>query len=970
MFWRIWTTLSLLLFTGVAVAQPAGEPITVNLTSGTATLTLDFTGQEYELVLYSTATDEPDTSRTFSYTLSGAPTAARPVPLRRSQNIAVSDRDRFETLLRREERELAKRLRQTGGWQPSLSKAAQPDQATRSFTFSKFGGVTSDRTVEATQVASTSRAIGYLDNNLSGAEVTITTADIQAMLERFSTNNYPIITSNFGDPSDVDGNGKVIFLFTPLVDQVGGVAGFYSSRSLFATNRGGNGNQADMMFIGLSHSLDFYEPLLAHEFQHLVNYNQHVLVHDGQSEDSWLNEALSHYTEDLVGGHITGDLPRLYGPFLQNPAANSLIGDAGLNNSIRGAAYLFLRGLIEQFGTNIASSLVKTPRAGIPNVEAQTGRNFKDLYRTYTARLFLSGNGLNTSPVYNYTFSFLTEPTTGARSIPMPAETGFSVNGPSVTGRVKPLAPTYLRLMGNGTNNTVTLQAETAGQFQGFLIPIPADFRPQTGLARDYFPRLTFDGPLQGLFTAGSATEISGTVSDPSIDRILFRFEPLGGQQDTLRFFADVQSGRFSRSILFDPSQAGTYTLAFYMGIQDQSLPFLGRFSPVTVTPGSGQVLIPVDFFSGFTLNQPLPAYHKAGTGASLSGRVTDTSIETLLMRLTSEDGNTVIRIGTDVSGGTFRKGFVFFPAQAGTYTLDFFGGPSGGSLPHLGNYSPFVVTSSGNEPVFIPVDALDGLVLDTPIPASYFSGQTVHISGTLTNPANTQVLFRFDPLDSGDPIRFFTDVSGGRFAQTLDFSAAPTGQYDLVVFGGPAGQSLPHLDTFSPISILAPQPRIRVSAESLHFGEITVGNSGTATFIVHNTGSETLSVSGLSSNTSGFTASPNTFSVASGDSTVVTLTFTPSSAGEVAGTLLISSNDTTTPTVRIALSGTVVAASVTTSADFNDDGQVNFTDFLIFASAFGTSSGDPGYHTRFDLDLDGHIAFSDFVLFVKSYGQ
>ncbi|MDP6779864.1 MAG: FG-GAP-like repeat-containing protein [Candidatus Latescibacteria bacterium] len=48
--------------------------------------------------------------------------------------------------------------------------------------------------------------------------------------------------------------------------------------------------------------------------------------------------------------------------------------------------------------------------------------------------------------------------------------------------------------------------------------------------------------------------------------------------------------------------------------------------------------------------------------------------------------------------------------------------------------------------------------------------------------------------------------------------------------------------------------------------------------------------------------------------------------------------------------------------ADFNGDGLINFSDFVLFASAFG--GADPAY----DLDGDGVVAFGDFVRFASAF--
>ncbi len=49
---------------------------------------------------------------------------------------------------------------------------------------------------------------------------------------------------------------------------------------------------------------------------------------------------------------------------------------------------------------------------------------------------------------------------------------------------------------------------------------------------------------------------------------------------------------------------------------------------------------------------------------------------------------------------------------------------------------------------------------------------------------------------------------------------------------------------------------------------------------------------------------------------------------------------------------------------DFNGDGKVNLADFLAFAGAFGTRSGDANYEAAMDMDGSGAIDLSDFLVF------
>ena len=52
-------------------------------------------------------------------------------------------------------------------------------------------------------------------------------------------------------------------------------------------------------------------------------------------------------------------------------------------------------------------------------------------------------------------------------------------------------------------------------------------------------------------------------------------------------------------------------------------------------------------------------------------------------------------------------------------------------------------------------------------------------------------------------------------------------------------------------------------------------------------------------------------------------------------------------------------------SADFNGDGVVDFTDFFMFADAFGVTPAG----RRFDLNTDGAVDFGDFFIFADSFG-
>ena len=54
---------------------------------------------------------------------------------------------------------------------------------------------------------------------------------------------------------------------------------------------------------------------------------------------------------------------------------------------------------------------------------------------------------------------------------------------------------------------------------------------------------------------------------------------------------------------------------------------------------------------------------------------------------------------------------------------------------------------------------------------------------------------------------------------------------------------------------------------------------------------------------------------------------------------------------------------------DLDGDGFRDFTDFNLFAAAYGSSTGDPNYDPGADLDDNGFVDFTDFNMFASVYG-
>ncbi len=129
---------------------------------------------------------------------------------------------------------------------------------------------------------------------------------------------------------------------------------------------------------------------------------------------------------------------------------------------------------------------------------------------------------------------------------------------------------------------------------------------------------------------------------------------------------------------------------------------------------------------------------------------------------------------------------------------------------------------------------------------------------------------------------------------------------------------------------------------------------------------SEPLVVSVLDQHGEAYPGAVVTFALAGDGGTLSALTDTTDAEGLAATTLTLGEEPGTYTVVATVtdLEPVTFTASAEASPDFDDDGEVGFSDFFLFAEAFGGS--DP----RFDLDASGEVDFADFFLLAEHFGQ
>ena len=209
----------------------------------------------------------------------------------------------------------------------------------------------------------------------------------------FDSQIYPAENNFWGkEPNPgIDGDARVVILLTPMKNNIGG---YFDSNNQNLKSVSATSNQREMLHINARVVLDENntQAFLAHEFQHLISFNQKELI-NRTNEDFWLNELRSEYSISFLGynNNFPGStLERRVSSFLQSPQ-DSL---TEWKNQAEDYATVSLFGeyLTEQYGASILSSSLQGNSRGIPSLEEALksggyGQNFKDVFSDWLIAL-------------------------------------------------------------------------------------------------------------------------------------------------------------------------------------------------------------------------------------------------------------------------------------------------------------------------------------------------------------------------------------------------------------------------------------------------------------------------------------------------------------------------------------------------------------------------------------------------------
>lgn len=330
-----------------------------------------------------------------------------------------------------------------------------------------------------------------------------TAANFEIIGRRFDSPTFDVVTGTFGQPSDIDNNGKIIILFTPVVNELtprgagGFVAGFYYGCDLLTKQACSGSNGAEMFYLflpdptgqhGDSRSADFVmrgiSPVLGHEFQHMIHFGKR------KSQDVlWLSEGLAHMAEDLVADEYERrndlQLAREFRAqnytrawmYMRDGTRESLIADESPGSlEVRGGAWLLLKYLTDRYGQQILERMTNTTTSSVANVTAATNASWHELLADWGVALWADNApelaGINVDARYQF-------PSINLRQVIVSGTSGFGLAPTRVgfddfalTGQLNASSQRYVLMSSNAQQSAfLNFAGLQGGAFTSSAVP-------------------------------------------------------------------------------------------------------------------------------------------------------------------------------------------------------------------------------------------------------------------------------------------------------------------------------------------------------------------------------------------------------------------------------------------------------------------------------------------------------------------
>ncbi len=241
--------------------------------------------------------------------------------------------------------------------------------------------------LQAPKITSISARVRYITDHayfFIQEGVSYSDSGLQRIGSDFESIVYPTVRASFGSEwtPGVDSDTRISILHADL----SGAGGFFSSSDEYPRAVVSRSNEREVLYLdssALRASGISYNALVAHEFQHMINW------HADPTEDAWVNEGLSQVAAELVGAGANG-----VRSFLAHPDTQlnfwPLVEDSAVHYA---ASQLFFGYLLDHYGgRGKAKDLLAQQADGIAGVDAYLrpfGKTFRDVFADWVIADYL-----------------------------------------------------------------------------------------------------------------------------------------------------------------------------------------------------------------------------------------------------------------------------------------------------------------------------------------------------------------------------------------------------------------------------------------------------------------------------------------------------------------------------------------------------------------------------------------------------
>jgi hypothetical protein len=219
--------------------------------------------------------------------------------------------------------------------------------------------------------------------------------DIQRAADKFANETYRTNREFFGSEwsPGIDSDPRLHILHS--VQLGGGIAGYFSGADAVSSLAQPFSNEREMFYINIDNTepnTEFYNGVLAHEFQHMIHWYQ------DKNETTWVNEGLSELAMQL-NDYDTGGAEAVFSQ-VSDTQLTAWSDDPNNRTQHYGASYLFMAYFLERFGSELMQAVIAEDANGIDGFNnalenAGVGLTFDNVYADWVVANLLDDPGLD-----------------------------------------------------------------------------------------------------------------------------------------------------------------------------------------------------------------------------------------------------------------------------------------------------------------------------------------------------------------------------------------------------------------------------------------------------------------------------------------------------------------------------------------------------------------------------------------------